>query len=48
MEGLEEDIEQTGGKGDDFTYVLALAETLALSGYSPVTRLCKNALHHFA
>lgn len=41
VEGLEEDIEQTGGKGDDFTYVLALAETLALSGQSPVTDFAK-------
>ncbi|KAH7841779.1 hypothetical protein Vadar_034275 [Vaccinium darrowii] len=41
VEGLEEDIEQTGGEGDDFTYVLALAETLALSGYSHVTDFAK-------
>ncbi|KAH7840480.1 hypothetical protein Vadar_017529 [Vaccinium darrowii] len=41
VEGLEEDIEQTGGEGDDFTYVLGLAETLALSGDSHVIDFAK-------
>lgn len=41
VEGLEGDIEQTGAQRDDFTSVLGLAETLALSRDSRVTDFAK-------